>query len=273
MSARALTCRAAAARRRDVGPAAGAAALFQSSVTYADARLAGLDAAVLMEVIEHVDPPRLPALGAGRLRRGAAGGCRRDDAELRAQRAVRVASGRRFPAPGSPVRVDAGGVPRWAEEVCVRTGTGDVPRGRSRTTRRSGRRRSSRCSGKESVCGDDRRTGAQPRRSGRCRAGRASRRSRASTSSATEVISSDFCRGLVSDDENDQAATKDAFEVLHFIAAKRLAAGRLTVIDATNVQPEARASWSRWRGSTTYCRWRSCSTCRSRWRGAERAAT
>ena len=56
----------------------------------------------------------------------------------------------------------------------------------------------------------------------------------------TEVLSSDFCRGLVSDDENDQAATKDAFEVLHFIAAKRLAAGRLTVIDATNVQPEAR---------------------------------
>ena len=56
----------------------------------------------------------------------------------------------------------------------------------------------------------------------------------------TEVISSDFCRGLVSDDENNQAATKDAFEVLHFIAAKRLAAGKLTVIDATNVQPEAR---------------------------------
>src|SRR5690349_14802943 len=56
----------------------------------------------------------------------------------------------------------------------------------------------------------------------------------------TEVLSSDFCRGLVSDDENDQAATKDAFEVLHFIAAKRLAAGKLTVIDATNVQPESR---------------------------------
>ncbi len=56
----------------------------------------------------------------------------------------------------------------------------------------------------------------------------------------TEVLSSDFCRGLVSDDENDQAATKDAFEVLRFIAAKRLAAGKLTVIDATNVQAEAR---------------------------------
>jgi len=57
---------------------------------------------------------------------------------------------------------------------------------------------------------------------------------------ATEVLSSDFCRGLVSDDENSQVATNDAFEVLHFIASKRLAAGKLVVIDATNVQPEAR---------------------------------
>jgi protein phosphatase len=58
--------------------------------------------------------------------------------------------------------------------------------------------------------------------------------------SATEVLSSDVCRGLVADDENDQAATPDAFDVLHYIAGKRLAAGRLTVVDATNVQPEAR---------------------------------
>ncbi len=56
----------------------------------------------------------------------------------------------------------------------------------------------------------------------------------------TEILSSDFCRGLVSDDENDQSATRDAFDVLHFIAGKRLAAGRLTVVDATNVQPEPR---------------------------------
>src|SRR5262252_1918558 len=56
----------------------------------------------------------------------------------------------------------------------------------------------------------------------------------------TEVISSDFCRGLVADDENDQSASADAFDLLHFIAAKRLAAGRLTVIDATNVQRESR---------------------------------
>ncbi len=59
---------------------------------------------------------------------------------------------------------------------------------------------------------------------------------------ATEVLSSDFCRGLVSDDESDQTASKDAFEVLYFIAAKRLKRGRLTVIDATNVQRAARKS-------------------------------
>ena len=57
---------------------------------------------------------------------------------------------------------------------------------------------------------------------------------------ATEVLSSDYCRGLVSDDENAQWATTDAFDVLHFIAAKRLAIGKLTVVDATNVQLEAR---------------------------------
>ena len=50
-------------------------------------------------------------------------------------------------------------------------------------------------------------------------------------------MSSDFCRGLVADDENDQAASEDAFDVLRYIAGKRLDAGRLTVVDATNVQP------------------------------------
>jgi len=57
---------------------------------------------------------------------------------------------------------------------------------------------------------------------------------------ATEVLSSDYCRGLVSDDETSQAATNDAFDVLYYIASKRLAAGKLVVIDATNVQTEAR---------------------------------
>ena len=56
----------------------------------------------------------------------------------------------------------------------------------------------------------------------------------------TEVISSDFCRKLVSDDENDQSATNAAFAVLHTIAAKRLESGRIAVIDATSVRPEDR---------------------------------
>lgn len=58
-----------------------------------------------------------------------------------------------------------------------------------------------------------------------------------------ETLSSDFFRGLVSNDENDQAATSAAFESLRFVAGKRLDAGLLTVIDATNVQPEARRSF------------------------------
>ncbi|USX49292.1 polynucleotide kinase-phosphatase [Lentzea sp. HUAS12] len=57
----------------------------------------------------------------------------------------------------------------------------------------------------------------------------------------TQVLSSDYFRGLVSDDENDQSASAAAFEALHFVARKRLEAGRVTVVDATNVQPQDRA--------------------------------
>lgn len=59
---------------------------------------------------------------------------------------------------------------------------------------------------------------------------------------STEIVSSDTCRAIVSDHERDQSATKDAFELLHYIAGKRLKNGLLTVIDATNVQPESRKS-------------------------------
>ncbi|RKG70938.1 polynucleotide kinase-phosphatase [Corallococcus sp. CA054B] len=59
----------------------------------------------------------------------------------------------------------------------------------------------------------------------------------------TEVLSSDTYRGFVSDDENNQEATKDAFETLRYVAAKRLARGLLTVVDATNVQPESRKAF------------------------------
>ena len=56
----------------------------------------------------------------------------------------------------------------------------------------------------------------------------------------TQVLSSDRFRGMVADDENDQSASADAFELLHLVATKRLAAGRLTVVDATNVRSRAR---------------------------------
>jgi protein phosphatase len=57
----------------------------------------------------------------------------------------------------------------------------------------------------------------------------------------TEVISSDYCRAIVSDDENSLEATAPAFELLHYIAAKRLRFGKLAVVDATSVVPASRA--------------------------------
>lgn len=59
----------------------------------------------------------------------------------------------------------------------------------------------------------------------------------------TEVISSDYCRGLVSDDETDQSVSADAFDLVRTIAEKRLQHRRLTVIDATNVRPADRKAW------------------------------
>jgi protein phosphatase len=56
----------------------------------------------------------------------------------------------------------------------------------------------------------------------------------------TDVVSSDFCRALVSGDENNMAATPAAFRVLHAIGKERLKLGRLAVIDATSVRPVSR---------------------------------
>ena len=56
----------------------------------------------------------------------------------------------------------------------------------------------------------------------------------------TEVLSSDYFRALISDDENNQQVTSQAFDTLYYVANKRLDLGLLTVIDATNVQREAR---------------------------------
>jgi protein phosphatase len=59
----------------------------------------------------------------------------------------------------------------------------------------------------------------------------------------TEIISSDHARGLVSDSENDQSVTTDAFELVRVIAEKRLKHRRLAVIDATNVRAPERKPW------------------------------
>ena len=56
----------------------------------------------------------------------------------------------------------------------------------------------------------------------------------------TEVLGSDAFRAMIADDEADQSATSAAFSLLHAVARHRLARGRLTVIDATNVEPRAR---------------------------------
>jgi len=56
----------------------------------------------------------------------------------------------------------------------------------------------------------------------------------------SQIVSSDHLRAVVCDDEQDQSATRDAFELLHLIVAKRLRRRKLTVVDATNVQERAR---------------------------------
>jgi predicted kinase len=56
----------------------------------------------------------------------------------------------------------------------------------------------------------------------------------------SEVLSSDGFRAIVADDPEDQRATDDAFELLHHAMRLRLRRGRVSVIDATNVEPWAR---------------------------------
>ena len=56
----------------------------------------------------------------------------------------------------------------------------------------------------------------------------------------TEVVSSDHYRAVVCDDETSQAASHDAFTILHEVVACRLAWRRFTVVDATNLKADAR---------------------------------
>src|SRR5436309_10940762 len=79
----------------------------------------------------------------------------------------------------------------------------------------------------------------------------------------TEVMSSDAFRALVSDDENDQSSTDDAFAALHFVVARRLARAKLTVVEPQTSNPKrASRSWLS-RVSTTFSPSRSCWICLS----------
>jgi predicted kinase len=57
----------------------------------------------------------------------------------------------------------------------------------------------------------------------------------------TQVLSSDAMRAMIADDPGAQGATDDAFDLLHRVLAMRLRRGRLTVVDATNVEDWARS--------------------------------
>lgn len=56
----------------------------------------------------------------------------------------------------------------------------------------------------------------------------------------TAIVSSDHCRAMICDDENDQHVNRDTFELFHFIIQKRLFLGRFTVADSTALQQDAR---------------------------------
>jgi predicted kinase len=61
----------------------------------------------------------------------------------------------------------------------------------------------------------------------------------------SDLVSSDALREAVSGDPADQRATRPAFRILHGEVRRRLAAGQLVVVDATNVEPTARATLRR----------------------------
>ena len=228
--------------------------LLQGSLTYRDRRLSGFDAAVLMEVIEHLEPERLEALEWSVFAEAApttvivttpnieynvrfeslpfGSPPRHRDyrfewtrAEFRAW-ADGVAERNRYRIRYLPVGEDDF-LGRSADESYLPDEQG------TQTSRPPGKAGAERTATR-SAC---------PRSPWSCSwapAARASRRSRRGTSPPPRSSGSDFCRALVSDDDNDQTVTSEAFDVLHHIAGVRLGLGRMTVVDATNVQAHAR---------------------------------
>lgn len=58
----------------------------------------------------------------------------------------------------------------------------------------------------------------------------------------TSIVSSDYCRALISDDAANQQINRDAFDLFYYILQKRLFHGALTIADSTALQIDARRS-------------------------------
>jgi len=56
----------------------------------------------------------------------------------------------------------------------------------------------------------------------------------------TSIVSSDYCRAMICDDETNQQVNRDAFDLFYYIIRKRLFQGRLTIADSTALQANAR---------------------------------
>lgn len=56
----------------------------------------------------------------------------------------------------------------------------------------------------------------------------------------TTVVSSDYCRAVICDDETNQQVNRDTFDLFHYIIHKRMFQGRFTIADSTALLVEAR---------------------------------
>ena len=57
---------------------------------------------------------------------------------------------------------------------------------------------------------------------------------------ATSIVSSDQCRAMICDDENNQQVNRDTFDLFYYIIQKRLYLGRFTVADSTALRSDTR---------------------------------
>jgi predicted kinase len=59
-------------------------------------------------------------------------------------------------------------------------------------------------------------------------------------SQTTMIVSSDACRALICDDEANQQANRDTFDLFYYIIGKRMYQNRFTIADSTALLPDAR---------------------------------